>query len=75
MNESPLRERLHSFAIGIGLAVVLMGICWGATMLIWAVSDPMMTFAPNQADQRLRGRSAILADASVSLPDDWEGRK
>ncbi len=36
MSTCTVKERLQNFAIGLGLAVVLLTICWGAVMFTWA---------------------------------------
>ena len=68
MNECILTERLHSFAIGIVLAFVLMGVGWGAVMLTWATSSSILTIDPNRTDLLMAERSAILVSANASLP-------
>lgn len=65
------KEGVENFAIGILLAVILMGIGWGAVMLIYATnSNGFQTYVLNHADQRMMGRSVLRVAGSADLPAD-----
>lgn len=70
-----LQERLKSYAIGVGLAVWLMVICWGATMLTWATTDHTLTYASNHPSQHMEERPAILASGGAISQVDFRGEK
>ncbi len=71
MSTCTLKERLHSFALGIIVAVLLMWIGGGMVWIVWATSGSGLSSAPNSTDQLMTERSALLADASVGLPDSF----
>jgi len=69
MNECTLKERLHSFALGIVFAVLMLGIGGGMVLITWAANKSPLNSAPNRTDQLMTERSAFLADAPAVLPE------
>lgn len=64
-----LKERRHSFALGIVFAVLLMGIGGGIVLITWAASGSVLNSAPNRTDRLMTERSALLVDGPVGLPE------
>ena len=62
MSACTLKERLHSFAIGIVVAVLIIWIGWGMMLITWAASGSALNSAPNRTDRLMTERSALLAD-------------
>lgn len=71
MSTCTLKERLHSFALGIIVAVLLMWIGGGMVWIAWATKGSGLISAPNRTDQLMTERSALLADAYVGLPESF----
>jgi hypothetical protein len=63
-----LKERLHSFAIGVGLAVVLLATGWCAVTFTWSESDNILCSAQSHTDRLMTERSALLVAADASMP-------
>ncbi|MBU2537669.1 MAG: hypothetical protein KKH22_04465 [Proteobacteria bacterium] len=67
MSTCTLKERLHSIAIGICLAVVLMGFGWCAVTFTWASSSSILNTALSRTGPPMAGCSVLHADAPASL--------
>lgn len=68
MSECTLKERMHSFALGILLAVILMVIGGGMVLITWAVSGSIPSYALNRTGRLMMERSALLVAADASFP-------
>ncbi len=68
MSECTLKERMHSFALGILLAVILMVIGGGMVLITWAASGSTPSYALNRTGRLMMERSALLAAAVASFP-------
>lgn len=69
MSTCTLKERLHSFALGIVFAVLMLGIGGGMVLITWAASGSVLNSAPNRTDRLMKERSALLASDTVGLPE------
>lgn len=68
MSACTLKERLHSFALGIVFAVLMMVIGGGMVLITWAASGSALNSAPNRTDRLMTERSALLVNGPVGLP-------
>ena len=67
MEKCTLKERLHSIAIGICVAVALMGFGWCAVTFTWATSTGILNAASSRSGQPMAGCSVLHAAAPASL--------
>lgn len=70
MSTCTLKERLHSFALGIVFAVLLMGIGGVMVLITWAASESALNSAPNRTNRLMTERYALLAAGPAGLPVD-----
>lgn len=67
MGKCTLKERLQCFAIGIGVAVVLMGFGWCVVMITWSTSASILNTASSRTAKPMAERSVLHAAAPASL--------
>ncbi len=67
MSPCPLKERMHSFEIGIVVAVLMIWIGWGMVLITWATSGSGLNSAQNRTGRPMTERSALLAADSASM--------
>lgn len=67
MGKCTLTERLHSIAMGLCVAMVLMGFGWCAVMFVWASNGGILSIASSRTGQPMAGCSVLHATAPASL--------